>query len=104
MESTLASTTVDGTTILHMTRSFGSHAKSEFDRTLSCGFDVMTRHAVVRQRMLLNSMLPAQALPPRPLPRPSQQQQPPSFPSGPGFPAASSTPLLVRRCVARLSQ
>jgi hypothetical protein len=23
-----------------MTRSFGSHAKSEFDRTLSCGFDM----------------------------------------------------------------
>lgn len=23
-----------------MTRSFGSHAKSEFDRTLSCGFEM----------------------------------------------------------------
>ena len=41
MENTsLASTTMDGTTILHMTRSFGSHAKSEFDKSLSCGFDM----------------------------------------------------------------
>ena len=51
METTLASTTMDGTTILHMTRSFGSHAKSEFDKSLSCGFDMPSdsvRHPAVQ--------------------------------------------------------
>lgn len=42
-----------------MTRSFGSHAKSEFDRTLSCGFD-MPSDSVRRTQMLRDAQRPAQ--------------------------------------------
>lgn len=52
-------THVRGGRILHMTRSFGSHAKSEFDRTLSCGFD-MPSDSVRRTQMLRDAQRPAQ--------------------------------------------